>query len=134
MSLRGVIKVKWNINSHWFKWKTTIDIQELYKCKFQLTQLVIGKCSYSWIRYLGFNSLLHQKSISILVANVISWDSIKNNYNNWITIEDNCSISNHLYFYLRSFSYLESSFFWFKNAPIPLYLSRDKTKRQSSKI
>ena len=28
---------------------------------------------------------------------------------------------------------LGSSFFWFKNAPTPQYLSRDKTKRQSGK-
>ena len=32
-----------------------------------------------------------------------------------------------------SFSCLESSFFWLKNTPTPLYLSKDKTKGQSDK-
>ena len=35
-----------------------------------------------------------------------------------------------LYYYLRG---LDSLFFWFKNVPTPLYLSRDKTKGQSNK-
>ena len=39
----------------------------------------------------------------------------------------------HLYYYLRNFSCLESSFIWFKNAPTPLCLSRDKTKGQFGK-
>ena len=34
---------------------------------------------------------------------------------------------------LRGFPCLDSSFFWFKNAPTPLCLSRDKTKCQSGK-
>ena len=39
----------------------------------------------------------------------------------------------YLYYYLRGFPYLESSFFLLKNAPTPLCLSRDKTKGQSGK-
>ena len=39
----------------------------------------------------------------------------------------------YLYYYLRGFPRLRSSFFQFKNAPTPLCLSRDKTKRQSGK-
>ena len=39
----------------------------------------------------------------------------------------------HLYYYLRGFPYLDSSFFWFKNALIPLCLSKDKIKEQSGK-
>ena len=37
----------------------------------------------------------------------------------------------YMYVYVllfKGFPYLESLFFWFKNAPIPLCLSRDKTK------
>ena len=36
-------------------------------------------------------------------------------------------------YYLKSFPYLGPSFFGFKNAPTPLCLSRDKTKKQSGK-
>ena len=39
----------------------------------------------------------------------------------------------YLYYYLRGFHCLDSSFFLFKNAPTPLYLSRNKTKGQSGK-
>ena len=39
----------------------------------------------------------------------------------------------YLYYYLRGFSCLDSSFFQFKNAPTPLCLSRDKTKGHFSK-
>ena len=39
----------------------------------------------------------------------------------------------YLYYYLRGFSCLDSSFFQFKNAPTSQYLSRDKTKGQSGK-
>ena len=39
----------------------------------------------------------------------------------------------YLYYYLRGFPCLDSSFFQFKNAPTPLCLSRDKTKGHSGK-
>ena len=39
----------------------------------------------------------------------------------------------YIYYYLKGFSYLESSFVWFKNALTPLYLSKDKTKGQFNK-
>ena len=39
----------------------------------------------------------------------------------------------YLYYYLRGFSCLDSSFFQFKNVPTPLCLSRDKIKGQSGK-
>ena len=39
----------------------------------------------------------------------------------------------YLYYYLRDFSYLDSSFFQFKNALTFLCLSRDKTKGQFGK-
>ena len=38
-----------------------------------------------------------------------------------------------LYYYLKGFSYLGSSFFLFKNALTPLCLNRNKSKGQSSK-
>ena len=38
-----------------------------------------------------------------------------------------------LYYYLMGFSYLGSSFFWFKNALTPLCLNRNKSKGQSGK-
>ena len=38
-----------------------------------------------------------------------------------------------LHYYLRGFPCLGYSFFWFKNIPTPLCLSRDKTKGQSDK-
>ena len=37
------------------------------------------------------------------------------------------------YYYLRGFPYLGSSLFWLKNAHIPLFLSRNKTKGQFGK-
>ena len=40
---------------------------------------------------------------------------------------------NNLYYYLRGFSCLDSSFCLFKNALTPLCLSRDKTKGQFGK-
>ena len=39
----------------------------------------------------------------------------------------------YLYYYLRDYSYLGSSFFWFKKPSTPLCLSRDKTKGQFGK-
>ena len=44
-----------------------------------------------------------------------------------------CGWFQYLYYYLRDFSCLGSSFFWFKKALIPLYLSRDKTTGQLGK-
>jgi len=43
------------------------------------------------------------------------------------------TIFNYLYYYLRGFSCLGTLFFYFKIAPTPLYISRNKTKRQSGK-
>ena len=52
-------------------------------------------------------------------------------HNNFIF---SCGWFQYLYYYLRSFSCLRSSFFFgFKKAPTPLCLIRDKTKGQSSK-
>ena len=39
----------------------------------------------------------------------------------------------YLYYYLRGFPCLDSSFFQFKNTPTPLCLSRDRTKRYFGK-
>ena len=39
----------------------------------------------------------------------------------------------YLYYYLRGFPCLDSLFFWFKNTPTPLCLSRKKTKGYSGK-
>ena len=44
-----------------------------------------------------------------------------------------CDEANILYYYLRDFPCLDSLFFWFKNAPTLLCLSRDKTKEKSGK-
>ena len=44
-----------------------------------------------------------------------------------------CDLALFIYYYLRDFPCLDSSFFLFKNAPTPLYLSRNKTKGQSGK-
>ena len=46
-----------------------------------------------------------------------------------------CCWFQYLYYFLRGFSYLRSSFlfFLFKKAPTPLFLIRDKNKGQSSK-
>ena len=47
-------------------------------------------------------------------------------------IGQKCSFP-YLYYYLRGFPYLDSSFFQLKNALTPLCLSRDKIKGQSGK-
>ena len=39
----------------------------------------------------------------------------------------------YLYYYLRGFPCLDSLFFWFKNTPTPLCLSKNKTKGKSGK-
>ena len=51
-------------------------------------------------------------------------------HNNFIF---SCGWFQYVYYYLRDFPCLGSSFFWFKNTPTSLYLSKDKIKGQSSK-
>ena len=70
-----------------------------------------------------FKGLLLFKILNFDAQNTLKFTSLQSLYNKVI----------YLYYYLRSFPYLGSSFFQLKNALTPLSLSRDKTKGQSDK-
>ena len=52
-------------------------------------------------------------------------------HNNFIF---SCGWFQYVYYYLRDFPCLGSSFFWFKKAPTPLCLSREKLKNNPINI
>ena len=66
-----------------------------------------------------------------LIRSVLRMDRVTGSI--WTALHTHTHTHYYYYYYLRDFSCLGSSFFLFKNASILLCLSRDKTKRQSSK-